>query len=296
MDGSIKFSQTQQDFIIYIAATGLGAGDSGWGATQYDPNSIFRGFVSFWLPPIPDGFEIESCTLRLYQYSSYGENGLEDFPVWDNVPGGDTLFCIMDHIDYGFTLDETDWNKGDPGNYGTLDSNIGIISDNGNEEYKYLDVTEQVTNDYYSNRPYSQYRIRFQIDTDWDYQFDLVDFLQSTNIPSDDPLLVINFEQISNLTSDILLNHHVCYSYPNPFNPSTNIHYEYSFDYTSAMITIYDVKGSLIKSYICNSTGSGNLIWDGSDYRGKSVSSGIYMYNFIVDNYVILSKKMLLLK
>jgi len=167
LDGDICFSQNNQSCSVYTLGV-IGPGDSGMIGIPPDPNSRMRSYVSFELPQIPNGYEVDSVYIRLYQTFSAGNEQSGVFPIWD-VPGGDTMFCIMDHIDYGNQLDVSDWSKGDPGDPGTLHTNIGIISDSAEVGYRCLDITDYVLDDYNSSRDKSQYRIRFPIETDWDY-------------------------------------------------------------------------------------------------------------------------------
>jgi tetratricopeptide (TPR) repeat protein len=68
-------------------------------------------------------------------------------------------------------------------------------------------------------------------------------------------------------------------NYPNPFNPTTNISYSLPFA-SSVDLTIYDIMGREIKSFVFSSQSSGiqNIIWDGRNSNGENVSSGIYLY------------------
>ena len=45
-------------------------------------------------------------------------------------------------------------------------------------------------------------------------------------------------------------------------------------------LSIYNLKGQLVKSYVTTADGSGNasLTWDGTDANGLKVDSGIYHY------------------
>jgi M6 family metalloprotease-like protein len=66
-------------------------------------------------------------------------------------------------------------------------------------------------------------------------------------------------------------------NYPNPFNPSTTI--EYSIKNSSKVsLEIYNVKGQKINTLINTSQKPGKyrVIWNGKDYSGKDLASGIY--------------------
>ena len=85
-------------------------------------------------------------------------------------------------------------------------------------------------------------------------------------------------------------------NYPNPFNPSTVIEYEIP-ESGSVEITIYDLKGNLVKTYFHGNrqTGRHQFIWEGRDQSGEKVGSGFYIYAIRFENRT-LSKKMLLIK
>ena len=88
-------------------------------------------------------------------------------------------------------------------------------------------------------------------------------------------------------------------NYPNPFNPSTTISFQLNTENTEyTEIAIYNVKGQKIKRLINEQLPIGNhsTVWNGKDDNGKQVSSGIYLYNLIVDKKVVARSKMLLIK
>ena len=84
-------------------------------------------------------------------------------------------------------------------------------------------------------------------------------------------------------------------NYPNPFNPSTTIRYALSTP-GPVSIDIYDATGRAIRSFFLKEgSGAHEVLWDGKDNNGKSVSSGAYFYSLNM-NGTLLAKKMLLLK
>ena len=68
-------------------------------------------------------------------------------------------------------------------------------------------------------------------------------------------------------------------NYPNPFNPSTTIAYSLP-EKSSVVVTIYDIQGRQIKSYTfsAQSAGDQRVVWNGTNDRGNSISSGVYVY------------------
>lgn len=85
-------------------------------------------------------------------------------------------------------------------------------------------------------------------------------------------------------------------NYPNPFNPLTKITYELGVN-AHVRIQIFNILGQEIKTLLNTDkqTGSYSLIWDGKDYAGRMVPSGVYIYRLETNNSTV-SKKMLLLQ
>jgi hypothetical protein len=91
-------------------------------------------------------------------------------------------------------------------------------------------------------------------------------------------------------------------NYPNPFNPSTTIAYSLP-EKSSVVVTIYDVQGRQIKSYAfsAQSAGDQRVVWNGTNEKGNSISSGVYVYRVRASSLgdgktIDRSAKMLLLK
>ncbi len=88
-------------------------------------------------------------------------------------------------------------------------------------------------------------------------------------------------------------------NYPNPFNPSTIIHFTIPRDLTNSKTTlkIYDVQGRLVKTLVDEVLSSGNYLskWDATNESGNKTTSGVYFYSLKVGERVV-SKKMILLR
>lgn len=88
-------------------------------------------------------------------------------------------------------------------------------------------------------------------------------------------------------------------NFPNPFNPSTTISFSLNpEDAEDAEIIIYNLKGQKVKTFSnfqINQSPNPEVVWDGTDEKGKSVTSGIYLYKLKAGNFEK-TKKMLLLK
>ncbi len=85
-------------------------------------------------------------------------------------------------------------------------------------------------------------------------------------------------------------------NYPNPFNPTTNISYDL-FEGASVDVHILDISGRMVKKLVSgyHKVGNYSVQWDAKDDKGQTVSAGVYIYSFHVNN-LILNKKMVLLK
>jgi len=85
-------------------------------------------------------------------------------------------------------------------------------------------------------------------------------------------------------------------NYPNPFNPSTTIWFSIPYR-NHVRLEVFNSLGQLVRTLRDAEypAGKTSVVWDGTDSRGTSVSSGVYMYRLISDSRT-LTRKMLLLK
>ncbi|MCK4661759.1 MAG: T9SS type A sorting domain-containing protein, partial [Bacteroidales bacterium] len=85
-------------------------------------------------------------------------------------------------------------------------------------------------------------------------------------------------------------------NYPNPFNSETTISYIISVS-SNVIIEIYNIQGKKIKTLVNKYKVSGNhsVVWNGNDYNGKIVSSGIYYCRLRAVNSLI-TKKMIIIQ
>lgn len=93
--------------------------------------------------------------------------------------------------------------------------------------------------------------------------------------------------------NNILKKYILYQNYPNPFNPETTIKLDIP---KTGFVTlnVYDISGQLVKSIL-----PGILMRTGSRtyrFNGTDLASGVYFYTLMVNNNVIETKKMVLLK
>ncbi len=104
--------------------------------------------------------------------------------------------------------------------------------------------------------------------------------------------LVVDVEEQNELPTEYALSQ----NYPNPFNPSTKIKYSLP-NSGNVKLSVYSVNGEEIAQLVNTSQTAGNyeVEWDGRNYSGRNVASGIYFYTLTSDNFVQ-TKKMILVK
>ncbi len=83
-----------------------------------DQTAIFRGFVSFDLKSLPGNITIEKAILKMWQKGQTGK----PYVIGGNV--------VVDHLDYGSSLEATDYNRT------AIKLHIGVLSDNDTHEEK----------------------------------------------------------------------------------------------------------------------------------------------------------------
>ncbi len=88
----------------------------------------------------------------------------------------------------------------------------------------------------------------------------------------------------------------VAESYPNPFNPSTQIRYQLSAD-AQVSLKLYNVLGQELRTLVSEfqSAGTWAFTWDGRDGAGSMVPSGTYLYRITAGDE-IQSGQMVLVK
>jgi hypothetical protein len=85
-------------------------------------------------------------------------------------------------------------------------------------------------------------------------------------------------------------------NHPNPFNPTTRIGYEVA-SRVRVTLGVYDVRGALVKTLVDEDRGPGSYTaeWNGTDFAGERVSTGVYFYRLNAGQFAQ-TRKMVLLK
>ncbi|MCD4665779.1 MAG: carboxypeptidase regulatory-like domain-containing protein, partial [Bacteroidales bacterium] len=108
-------------------------------------------------------------------------------------------------------------------------------------------------------------------------------------------IIDIELKILSGIDNQFALQKNVAVTnYPNPFNSETTISYSIPLN-NIVSIEIYDIQGKKIKTLVNGYQASGNhsVVWNGNDYNGKVVSSGIYYCCLRAGNSLI-TKKMII--
>jgi len=85
-------------------------------------------------------------------------------------------------------------------------------------------------------------------------------------------------------------------NYPNPFNPSTVISFNLAQS-GNVSISIFNQKGQIVRTLVDSQmpAGAHQIVWNGMDDHGSSVSSGIYYYRMTSGKYTS-TRKMVMMK
>jgi hypothetical protein len=86
-------------------------------------------------------------------------------------------------------------------------------------------------------------------------------------------------------------------NFPNPFNPTTTIHYGLA-EATTVELAVYDILGQRVRTLVhapSQAAGFYSATWDGLDQAGKAVGTGIYFYRLQTPQFTR-TQRMTLLK
>ena len=102
-------------------------------------------------------------------------------------------------------------------------------------------------------------------------------------VGSEDPIIIPQMTKLHN-------------NYPNPFNPTTTISYDLNNN-SKVKLEIFNIKGQKVLTLEDGEKTAGhhNIVWNGKDSEGSSVSSGVYFYKLDTEDYSSV-KKMILMK
>jgi hypothetical protein len=84
------------------------------------------------------------------------------------------------------------------------------------------------------------------------------------------------------------------YNYPNPFNPFTVIQFDLPFD-VQVKLMVYTLSGRRVATLLDErrSAGPHKIVWHGVDDRGRSLSSGVYVYRLAAGDLIEMKRMVL---
>jgi len=85
-------------------------------------------------------------------------------------------------------------------------------------------------------------------------------------------------------------------AYPNPFNGTTHTNFEVDVkEGEVAQLSIYNIKGQIVKTYNSINPGNHKFMWNGKDANNNNCAAGIYFYKLSSPTYSS-TKKMMYIK
>ncbi len=83
-------------------------------------------------------------------------------------------------------------------------------------------------------------------------------------------------------------------SYPNPFNPETEIRFQL-LKASHVVVKVFNLLGEEIRTLVEAESQAGyhQVRWDGKDQNGNSVTSGVYLYQLQASNFSQVKKMIL---
>lgn len=126
------------------------------------------------------------------------------------------------------------------------------------------------------------------------YYFRIIaNYGDDNSAPSD--FIYINPNSVAD-NNEVINKTEITQVYPNPFNPSTQIHYALQKAATVHM-TIYNSKGQKVKQYVLNETaGNHSITWNGVNDKGSMVGSGVYFCQLKIAGQEASVKKLMMIK
>ncbi|MDH4223354.1 MAG: T9SS type A sorting domain-containing protein [candidate division Zixibacteria bacterium] len=96
--------------------------------------------------------------------------------------------------------------------------------------------------------------------------------------------------------SDLPESFELFQNFPNPFNPKTDINFTLPRE-SDVRLVIYNIKGQIVNNLVDKRLEAGRykVVWEGDDFSGNKVASGIYFYRIEAGSFRE-TKKMIMMK
>ena len=271
---------------IYMVDNTYGAFYVGdwWGAIQGSVE-FGRGFLAYPLPDIPQNYSLNSATLFVFQNGSIGNDEEGIYPIFNLASGDVEPPCLIEHLDYGNYLDESDFSL--PALHPA-----DTISTTPEQDWRSLEVTDWVIDDIQNSRPYTQSRLRLSLNYDTDYLMDLLCF-RSANSTEYKPFMIYEYIADSSADEDYpVVEQKKIYIYPNPVNGNSKIDYFLSKQ-QHITIDLYNIRGQKISNLFSGLCKSGR---NEISLNIANLSNGIYFLKLEKNEYKSITKKIVILR
>ena len=119
--------------------------------------------------------------------------------------------------------------------------------------------------------------------------------LQNLRLNESD-LMEPNLAYVVSVSAQVPKEFSLSQNHPNPFNPATTIQYSLPVR-SQVVLDVYNLLGQKVTTLVdeVKEAGIHQVIWNGKDNKGNTVTSGVYFYRIKADNFSEV-KKMVLMK
>jgi len=115
-----------------------------------------------------------------------------------------------------------------------------------------------------------------------------------TPIKSIDFHIMLKISPQKDITLTIPDKFELSQNFPNPFNPETTIRFALPVE-SEVTVKIFNIQGQLVKELLKERIQAGyhQIVWDGTNAQGESLTSGVYFYKMNANSYSELRKMIL---
>jgi len=296
-NGSGDFSDGEtEDYLLLIQEDSLDFGDVPWNALEIRRGAVHRIVSGFYLGNTVDadydGFPNENA-LGDDNHGVDDEDGVEFLDTL--VPGTESKISVTASAD-GFL---NAWIDFDVDSLWSFENHIFIDEPlvAGENFLKFRTPEEAETGVTYARFRFSDIRGLTAYIGAYDPILDLLFF---PNGEVEDYLVTIS-EEKSNIEKEldngiVPKKYELSQNIPNPFNPTTEIHFALP-KAEHVNLSIYNLVGQELRNIVNEHKDAGNYVatWDAKDDSGNQLPSGIYIYRMKAGNFVQ-SKKLIIAK